>query len=460
MADTDNNQLAGKKFGLGIADFSAGLVLGGDIDRYLETLKDIDFEALSNDTDIGSQDIDDLVTLAANLSSIDDPGNALMMDANGGSSIRIGHMAVGARISAAAVARVYELDTTNLGLSFSAANLNTEINDAAAADSSYLASPQATSGYQVLTDQQADDIATALGTVSSDDSISFIDYHLAQNLAEGNIRQEEIDDAVELVINGFNATDGVGGIADDNNLENNTSVVIMKGLATAQIPVSYGRAITDNISVGVTGKYMIGRVYGTAVLVFDDDNDEVLDNIDDSYETSHTFGVDLSVLARYDDFQVGAIARNINSPSFDGFTFQHDVDKNGIIDADESYEISEVELEPQITIGGAWIPFDTLTVSADVDLLEVETVLQGYNNQYIRAGAEWDVLNVLSLRGGAYKNMAEDDAEVVLTAGVGFNLYLMRIDLAAAATPFDTVEFDGNDIPTEARFSLGIAMDF
>ena len=43
----------------------------------------------------------------------------------------------------------------------------------------------------------------------------------------------------------------------------------------------------------MTGKLMLGRVYGTTVLVFDDDNDD-FETIDEEYEETTNFGIDVS----------------------------------------------------------------------------------------------------------------------------------------------------------------------
>ena len=90
--------------------------------------------------------------------------------------------------------------------------------------------------------------------------------------------------------------------------------------------------------------------------------------------------------------------------------------------------------------------------------MEIDAPIGSQKQQYVRAGVELD-LALITLRAGGYVNNAESDADTVLTAGLGFNLWLLRVDLAGAVST-ETTQFDGDDIPTAARFSLGVAMDF
>ena len=63
------------------------------------------------------------------------------------------------------------------------------------------------------------------------------------------------------------------------------------------------------------------------------------------------------------------------------------------------------------------------------------------------------------LAGGFYQNLAESDEELTVTGGLGLNLWLLRLDLAGALG-LDTVEYDGDEYPTDAHFSFGLQADF
>ena len=67
---------------------------------------------------------------------------------------------------------------------------------------------------------------------------------------------------------------------------------------------------------------------------------------------------------------------------------------------------------------------------------------------------------ILALRAGAYKNMAESWQDWVATAGVGMNFHLCRLDVGAAYSLGDNANYDGTEIPTEARIYAGLSIDF
>ena len=74
-------------------------------------------------------------------------------------------------------------------------------------------------------------------------------------------------------------------------------------------------------------------------------------------------------------------------------------------------------------------------------------------------GIEWNPYRVLALRLGAWKNLAESEQSPVITAGVGLNLWAVRVDLAAASTT-EKVDIDGTEVPEQAQVSLGMMVDF
>jgi len=94
-----------------------------------------------------------------------------------------------------------------------------------------------------------------------------------------------------------------------------------------------------------------------------------------------------------------------------------------------------------------------------MDITENETTFDGYDSQNISFGLEWDAFRTLALRAGAYKNIAESDIDWVYTAGLGINLWAVRLDLAGAFST-EEEEFDGDDYPSEIRLAGQISVDF
>ena len=74
-------------------------------------------------------------------------------------------------------------------------------------------------------------------------------------------------------------------------------------------------------------------------------------------------------------------------------------------------------------------------------------------------GVEWDAFRILALRAGAYKNLSESDIGWVYTAGLGLNLWAVRLDIAGAFTT-DEAEIDDEEVPEEARLAAELSVDF
>lgn len=422
----DNAAMADRVFGLGV-DAQFGIGIYGDVGRYLENLSDIDNVELATTDGLSAEDAETVLAAFANLTALQRDQIGFQFDANLGANVRVGHLAVGARYFADGYGVISEVDLTNLGLD-DAAELTNALDSNAG---TIIGSSPASYTIQTLDASQQ---ATLSAAGYSNDAIKAIDKVATDQQGSGLINDTELQELVDAIALVTSAADG--------SLEDNGSRVTLVGLGVVEIPVSYGYAFNPNLAIGVTAKLMLGRVYGQDVLVFSEDNDDFTETLDEDYEDTVTFGVDVAAMYRLPNFQFGLIGRNINKPSFDGF------EKDG-------RRIPDVEIDPSVTAGAAWMPIPSLVVEVNGDLFARDNLFPDREIQYLGGGLEWEVLRFLSLRGGAYDNLAESDEDPVLTAGVGFNFWLLRIDLNGAYGT-GTVEYDGEDYPNEARVGLGI----
>jgi hypothetical protein len=411
----DNNNLGRKNFGLG-ADIGAGYRIHGRMAEYLDRIAGTDLDKF--DTIDNRQEAEDLAVLVHDLGGVDNPDTAFSADANAGSAVRFGNWGLGVRGMAQVTGRVNELDTQNFSGSTSVSG---------GSFSSY----QNDSQLQVLSNSQFSDLESAYSTSDA--------YAIDDLLAESGVKidSNNLDQAVDIMVSAS------GGSSQDNQTE-----VTFRGFGVMEVPLTYGYAFNETWSVGGNLKFMKGRVYGNQVLIFDKDSDDVVAKTDERYEESTNVGVDVGLMGRWEMFQIGLMGRNLNSPSFDGFT-----------DPETGHKFEDVTLDPQARAGVAFIPFNTLTLEVDYDLTSNETVLKGYDTQFLSAGFEWDAFRFLALRAGAYKNMAEDDIGTVYTAGLGLNLWLVRLDIAGAMSA-DDATVDGEEVPREARATAELSIDF
>jgi hypothetical protein len=150
----------------------------------------------------------------------------------------------------------------------------------------------------------------------------------------------------------------------------------------------------------------------------------------------------------------GLVGRNLNSPKFDGFTKSITVNNQAT-----TVTAEDVTIHPQAAAGLAFMPFETLTLEADVDLTKNKTAFTSYETQNLAFGLEWDAFRFLALRAGVYKNLAESDIGWVYTAGLGLNLWAIRLDVAGAFSD-KKEQFDNEDYPKESRVSAQLSVDF
>ena len=420
----DNNKLWKKSWGVGI-DATFGGQIHKDFADHINVLKKYydngTLDRVSAAGLAGSQaDALALIDMLNALGNLSDPDNAISADANAGLSIRIGHFGLGVRNFTQISGRLQNLDLVNLGLG-GIGDLNTQLSGVTPPGSG-----------SVLTAAQLNQLATS--TTLSNTNITTID----QLAAQAGVTPEQTQLLVDSIIA---AANGSGGA-----LNTNTSAARMYGVSMLEIPLSFGWAFNENLSVGGNLKAMIGRVYGTDVLVFGDDVAGAIQRADENYQQTISWGVDLAVMFRLPMLNLGLTTRNLNSPSFDGPTV-------GLI------KYQDYKIEPSATLGAAFIPAEWFTLAVDVDLTSNSTVLSNYNSQMLRIGAEFNPIHFLALRAGYSYNIAESDIGGLVHAGVGIDFWLMRLDLAGAMS-LKTTTYDGNTVPREARVGLQLAADF
>lgn len=440
--DADNGELAQQTFGWELLGIGAGYAMTEDMGRYLDILAGIDFDAFgSGELSSAPQNVESLMAMAGILGSLK-PGDALHADASGGTTLQIGHFGIGIRVFGEAAAWSLP-DLGNLSLDY--ATLGSLVDELrTAADNAGIVPG---GGPYVLTDSQRTALAEALGGISpGDKAVDILDASLQKLAAKGELDGSEIAKAVDLF---KELVPGAGGL-----LASNETAVVGRGFAMVEIPVSYGWALNRNFSVGATAKAMYGSVIGTQIWIFNEDNDQVLEELSGSAESSLAFGLDLAALYRIPMFQFALVGHNLNRPTFDGYTDTISLNGNPV-----QVQVPEVKVDPQVTLGLAFVPSRRFTLEANYELLEAGTLLPGYDIRRVSFGGELD-LWMLALRLGAYRNLAESWQDWVATAGVGFNLFGVRVDVGGALSLDNNVEYDGHEIPSEARLYAGIGLDF
>ena len=476
-AGFDNQDLARKDWGLGI-DLTVGARINGDLATYANDLLDFNTDGIDTiQTDVttnptrAQKTITDILKLASSLGSLDIARDAATVQANAGGGLRILSFGIGARVYTEAVAKIAKLDLTNLGTGTpTASNVATLLAQAAqatsgaptAGSSSYTPTYFSQDQYNTLLTS----IAAASGLGTSDGTVlaaaQGLDQQATQAQASGSIDATAAA-AITDVLGDGTTTGVLNALNSTGDINKNDTAILIQGSQIFEVPVSYGYAFNDYVSVGGSVKYMMGKISAVKIRAIDtSSNKDLSDYLEDfmnDAEESSNFGIDLGIQARYDFIQAGLVARNINGPTFKGPTVKY-THADGSV---ETSKVADVQVKPDVRAGIAVIPFYQwyagLTLAADAELIKSETALPGYYHQMVSAGAELKLLSTLDLRGGVSKNIAESDIPMLVHGGFGLNLWLLRID-AAGAMATETVSVDGDDVPKEVRGSLAVATDW
>jgi hypothetical protein len=420
--DVDNNNLGRKDWGMGILDFGLrARILEEEFVDILQDFEDVfDKEDIEGATEIKSIiRLTDFVNRAQNLNDKQILSTDISVNAG---NFRTGNFAVGLDFSACTAFKLENFDIDTSAYSF-----NQEAKDSLGSvdnvDSSYT--------IQYLSDAQKNTL-TGTDYNFSDDEVGEIDYLIGDQIREGNVEAGDVNGLVEQLIELTEDT-GASGTEDANEIVEGT--ITANTFWVAEFPVSYGYAFNKYLSVGGNFKIMVGEEREDR-LIFE----EGTDRTEEESKQSTTFGIDVGVMGRMEKFNFGFMARNLNTPQFD------------------KINSGDIELKPQVCIGAAFIPFQNLTIEADIDLTENESY-EGYETQNISVGAEFDT-RLLALRGGIVKNLsAKQGSGISYSAGVGLNVWLLRLDFGLSFTQ-NFVTYDDTDIPEELQIGLNVEMDF
>lgn len=187
----------------------------------------------------------------------------------------------------------------------------------------------------------------------------------------------------------------------------------LQGLEARQATFSYAYAFLDRtLSIGVTGKLIQGAAYNGTATVTNGDVD-IADSLGKA-KLSTAFGIDVGAVYRPSSWlRMGIVAKDLNAPSFDTKTAGQ-----------------QFKLEPQVRGGIAVNPWESLTVTADMDVTSNRTLTPGIKSQVLSVGAEQTIFSeMLAFRVGAFKNTADANSFITPTAGIGIRLFALRVDV-------------------------------
>jgi len=209
------------------------------------------------------------------------------------------------------------------------------------------------------------------------------------------------------------------------------------GLGVTEVGISlakYQTFLGQHISFGITPK--LQRIY-TYVYRANLNNYDIKD-VRENGQGETMFNMDAGFLWFYGPLRVGfsamnLVSRDIKSQELAGTTVTSRVDSS----QSRTFEAVtfDYQMRPQYTVGVGLVA-DYATLSVDYDLREEEKFTNFKDNsQMLRVGGEIDIMRQLKLRAGWNRNLAYDNLDDTVTAGIGLSpLNLFQLDIGASYT--------------------------
>lgn len=396
---------------------------------------------------------------------LNDKSGALV-DANGGLGLKIKNFSVTARaLGTGAIRPVVDtqriLFNTGSGIKFQ--------NDTSTPPAAYASAAQALA--QAIDDNGVfDDLNTLLGT-SYANSTAMANDMVNTAIASGGT-EADILNALGV------ATDNIGGASEiiklagsaTESYTDNQTLAMADAATFGEVSLGYGTKVIPGLKLGANLKVIDGYTAQSGVMILKDDQDvkDILDKAYDNKKSSVNFGIDLGAMLNFSELlgkeimlnpQIGLTVKNLNNPKFDRPDIPAGIDP--AIAA--QWNTNKYQLKPQLRAGAAINPIKNLTLAADLDLTENDTLISGIKSRQLALGAEINVFNRpkfhIPLRFGYNTNLAEGDMSDFVTAGVGLNMLHFYLELAGAVS-FDTTKFDDTTVPNSAALSLSLGFLF
>ncbi|MBX3461377.1 MAG: conjugal transfer protein TraF [Planctomycetes bacterium] len=280
---------------------------------------------------------------------------------------------------------------------------------------------------------------------------------------------------LDFLINTLNGT-GQSLESGANPLEGNNSGFVIRGIAWYEIGFSYGFAlpivgISDLLSVGATVRLMQAYVFSELLRIQDMNKNGVEDTLNrlgnkvaDAYRLDadaarFNVGFDLGVtITPWDTLAISIAGRNINGPEFRW-------------KPSAAGEPRLIRFDPQFRAGVSYVAFYDaglpLSFALEMDLNRTASdIMPTYHQQFVRGAIAFEPdfgIFGFGLRVGGFTNIGDTQESFVLTAGLGFRLWVFRLDLGAHMG-LETRNFGTSDdyepVPQRAGVSAQIGLHF
>jgi hypothetical protein len=232
---------------------------------------------------------------------------------------------------------------------------------------------------------------------------------------------------------------------------NNASALSFAGLEAREARLAYATSFfAKALLVGATARYIQGRTYFLRQSVFDTSSSDparlARDAFNENERQTNRLAFDAGAMVNIlGKVRVGLVSTAINEPEFD---VARDPTRPSLIGAPAS-----LRLPRTLRAGVAAEPIGMLTIAADYDLSETDTLVPGGKSRQFSFGAELK-LPLFALRAGTFRDSAAPDPHWAYSAGFGLGLNKLSVN---AAIVFSSE--GGLSLSSTNRRDVGAALD-
>ncbi len=430
------------------------------------------YKALKNDIDnnrlVSAEDISTIFKGLNDISKMIGKDMGALVNADAGVGFKFKNFSVSARaLSTGSITPV--VDTKNIQFNNGSAGL-------------LLGNPSATLSTQNQTTAQAladaidahnlfSSLKTLLNATTCSNSLELATAMIDAASSYG-VTEEQIAKAIGVSIDNMGGASEIISMAGSStgSYKDNETLAMADTAAFGEVSLGYGTKVIPGLKLGANLKVISGYTAQSGVMIMEDDQkiEDILDQAKDNKKNTTNVAIDLGALVNFSELlqkdifwnpQFGLTARNINGPKFD----RPDLPAGTPAAIAANWRTDKYQLKPQLRAGVAVNPTKWMTLAADIDITENDTMIKAIQSRQLALGAEFNLVNKpkfnLPLRIGFNKNLAEENMAPFYTAGIGFNMIHFYVELAGAIST-KSAKIDGNDIPTSAGASLTLGFLF
>jgi hypothetical protein len=219
----------------------------------------------------------------------------------------------------------------------------------------------------------------------------------------------------------------VPGGGPDNGLAHNTTGLTLAGLSAREARLAYGHGFLGGLlEVGGAVRFVSGVTYFGHCGVIDascqgqDLSELVHDAFEQNARTTEKFAFDAAARANFGIVKVAVVGTSLNQPTFTV--------------ADVAGSPGSVPLPRQIRGGVSVDALPFLSIAADGDLIRSDTLAPGVQSQQLSVGVEGRI-PLFAFRAGATYDVASPNPTWCYTAGLGFGIPIVSVDVAVLWGP-------------------------